>query len=155
MLTSRAGRDRRGFSLLELLVVLLLLAVSASLVLPSIERGLKAREVRQSALGLAALARDLRSRAIHEGALQYLLLNPSENSYEVAGGKKILLPSDVRMTAVQGGEPSAEGMRRFLFFPNGSTLGGEVALSGPEGLSYTVRLDPLLGKVEVLRGNVQ
>src|SRR3990167_10092243 len=92
-----------GFSLLELLVVLLLLALSSALVLPAIDRGLKERELKQSALELAAVARDLRRRAVYENALQYLVLNPSENSYQTLAGDKVLLPSDMVMTGIEGG----------------------------------------------------
>ncbi|OGQ50536.1 MAG: hypothetical protein A3I10_02420 [Deltaproteobacteria bacterium RIFCSPLOWO2_02_FULL_57_26] len=136
MLTSRAGRDRRGFSLLELLVVLLLLALSSALVLPAIDRGLKERELKQSALELAAVARDLRRRAVYENALQYLVLNPSENSYQ---------------TGIEGGEPAEEGLRRFLFFPNGSALGGEIGISSRQGSGYIIQLEPLTGRVVVVQ----
>jgi len=54
----------KGFSLLELLVVLLLLGLSSLIVLPAIDKGLREREVKKSALQVAAVARDLRSRAV-------------------------------------------------------------------------------------------
>lgn len=141
-----------GFSLLELLVVLLLLALSSALVLPAIDKGLKERELKQSALELAAVARELRSRAVYQNTLQSLILNPSENSYQTLQGEKVLIPTDVRLVDIVGGEPLGDGLRRFLFFPNGSTLGGDIAISGPVGSSYIIRLDPLLGKVTVIRG---
>lgn len=141
-----------GFSLLELLVVLLLLALSSALVLPAIDKGLKERELKQSALELAAVARELRSRAVYQNTLQSLVLNPSENSYQTLQGEKVLIPTDVRLVDIVGGEPLGDGLRRFLFFPNGSTLGGDIAISGPVGSSYIIRLDPLLGKVTVIRG---
>ena len=53
---SRAGSDNQGFSLLELILVLLLLGLSSLIVLPTIDTGLREREVRRSALGLAAVA---------------------------------------------------------------------------------------------------
>ena len=72
---------KTGFSLLELLVVLVLIGLSALFVLPSIGRGLGKLEVRRSALKLAAVVRDLRSKAIYEGAFKRLVLNRIENSY--------------------------------------------------------------------------
>jgi len=143
--------DRRGFSLLELLVVFLLLGLSSIFVLPTLDRGLRERELRLSALGLAAVARELRSRAVYEGTLQRLLLNPAENSYH-AGEERKVLSADVTIAEIAGGEPWGEGMRQFLFFPNGSALGGAIGLTGRDGSSYTVRLDPLSGRVEVARG---
>src|SRR3990167_351837 len=94
-----------GFSLLELLVVLLLLALSSALVLPALDKGLKERELKQSALELAAVARDLRRRAIYQNTLQSLVLNPAENSYQTWRGEKVLVPADVRFVDIVGGEP--------------------------------------------------
>ena len=142
----------KGFSLLELLIVLLLLGLTTIIVLPSIDRGLRERDARQSALHLAAVARDLRARALSENALQRLILNPSENSYEPLPGKKILLSPDLRITAIEGGETVAGGLRQFLFFPNGSTLGGQVTISSGGGFAYNIRFDPLLGRAVVSQG---
>lgn len=152
---SPVGKDK-GFSLLELLVVLLILGISGLIVLPSVEQALREREIRQSALGLAASARDLRSRAIREGALYRLVLRPSERSYQVWQGQRVRLSSEVRIAEIVGGEPIEEGGRQFVFFPNGSVLGGGVRVSGRDGSpAYWVRFEPLTGRVGVARGEVR
>ena len=146
--------DRKGFSLLELLVVLLILGLSAAIVVPSFERGLKAKEVRRSALEIAAVARSLRNRAIYESTFKRLIIHTSENSYEASRYSKVQLSRDVRFTGIEGGEPLGDGLRAFVFYPNGSALGGEIGISGSEGSSYIIRLEPLTGRVAVLRGNI-
>ncbi|MFQ5682174.1 MAG: prepilin-type N-terminal cleavage/methylation domain-containing protein [Candidatus Binatia bacterium] len=149
----RAGAGERGFSLLELLVVLLLIGLSSLIVLPSIGRGLRKRELRQSALKLAATARTLRSRAVYENTLQRLILNPVENSYRIFRKKKVFLSSDLKITGIEGGEALGGGLKQFLFFPNGSALGGKIGISNHTGsASYTIGFDPLTGKVVVKRG---
>lgn len=156
IVTSPAGKDDRGFTLVELLAVLLILSLASSIVLPSIEKGLREREVRQSVLELAAVARRLRSRAVYENSLQRLIFNPQENSYQALRGKKILLSPDIRITDIKGAEAIGEGLRQFLFFPNGSLLGGEIGISGRGGSpAYLVYLDSLTGRVVVLRADSQ
>ena len=146
------GSDERGFTLLELILVLLLLGLSSLVVLPRIDKGLREREVRQSALALAAVARDLRGRALYEGVPQRLTLDLSQNSYRVAGRQEVQLPSDVTFSAVEGGETLEGGARQFLFFPNGSTFGGEIGLSAVQNSSfYSVRMEALTGKIVVSR----
>jgi len=153
---SRVGRGRlwseRGFSLLELLAVLLLLGLGSLIVVPSIHRGLGRREVRQSALELAAVARALRTRAVTENTPQQLIFSPLENSYQVFRGRRVLLSPNIKIAGIEGGEPVGEGMRRFLFFPNGSALGGEVGILGHDGSGYIIRVDGLSGRVVVARG---
>ena len=150
--TNREHEPRRycdaGFSLLELLIVLVLLSLSSLLILPSIDKALREYELRLSVLGLAATARGLRSRAIASGASQRLSVDPAENRYGSAGAATVL-PSQTRITGIAGGEPIGGGERQYLFFPNGSILGGEIELAGATGSAYVIRLEPLSGRVVV------
>lgn len=150
----RAGSDNRGFSLLELMLVLLVLGVSSLIVLPTIDNGLREREVRRSALGLAAVARELRTRAVFEGIPQRLVLNVVDSSYLVARDREVRLPSDVKFSQVEGGETLESSLRLFIFFPNGSSLGGRIGLSGATNAAkYSVLFEPLSGRVDVIRSD--
>ncbi len=149
----RVGKNNRAFTLLELLLVLVLLGVSSLIALPAVDKGLKNREARQAALGLAAVARELSSRARSEGIPQQLILNLTNNSYFAARDREVHLPSDMKFSAVDGGETLEPQIRQFLFFPNGTNLGGKIGLAaGQSALTYSVRLHPLTGKIEVSRG---
>lgn len=153
-MTLPAGKNSQGFSLFELILVLLLLGVSMAIVLPNIERGLQDREVRSSALGLAATARELRSRALSDGLPQQLVLDLSKNSYVAARSPEVSLPSEVSFVSVAGGETVAPDSKRFYFFPNGSSLGGEIVLAdSARSASYLIRFEALTGRVEVARSN--
>lgn len=151
---SPVGKDKRGFSLVELVMVLLLIGVSMAIIAPNIAKGLQDREVRTSALGLAAVARDLRSRALFDGVPQQLVVNLTQKSYLVARTREVQLPSEVKFVSVDGGEPVDRDIKRFYFFPNGSSLGGEIVLADNDNaISYLIRMEPLTGKIEVSRGN--
>ena len=151
---SPVGSDSRGFSLFELVLVLLLIGVSMAIVLPNIEKGFQDRTVRSSALGLAAAARDLRSRALLDGVPQQLVLNLPENSYRAAPSVEVRLPAEVRFVSVDGGEDLDRDHKRFYFFPNGSSLDGAIVLAdSAKSISYLIRLEALSGRVEVARGN--
>ena len=142
----------QGFSLLELLVVLMLFGLTSLLVLPAMDKKMKQLEVRKSALKLAAVARNLRSKAVFEGSLQRLILDPYSNSYQVSEGPMVRLASGVRISAIAGGAPWGEGMTQFHFFPNGRILGGEIGVSGQEGrASYITRFNPLSGRIAVIK----
>jgi general secretion pathway protein H len=149
-----AGKGNGGFSLLELILVLVLIGVSMLIVLPNIAKGLQDREVRSSAIGLAAVARDLRSRALFDGEPQQLEVNLAQDSYRVARSREVRLPPEVKIISIDGGETVDRDNRRFYFFPNGSNLGGEIVLGDTvKSISYRIRLEALTGRIEVSRGN--
>jgi prepilin-type N-terminal cleavage/methylation domain-containing protein len=152
IVTSRVGNTERAFSLLELILVLLVLGLSALIVLPNIDKGMRDRDVRRSALGLAAAARDLRGQALLKGIPQQLILRTADNVYFAGSNNEVHLPSTVKFAAIEGGDSVESGAHQFWFFPNGSALPGQIDLSGADDLiQYSVRLHPLTGKVEVLR----
>ena len=154
IVTLQAGKNSRGFSLLELILVLMVLGLSGLIVLPNIEKGLRDRDVRRSAVVLAAAARELRSQALSKGTPQQLVLNVAENSYRIAHNGEVQFPPNVKVASVVGGEVLDNGSRQFLFFPNGSTFGGRIDLfSGPESTPYSIRFHPLTGNIDILRGD--
>ena len=151
-MTSAVGKNNAGFSLFELVLVLVLLGISLALVLPNLNHGLQDREVRRVALRLAATARDLRSRALHDGLPQSLVLEPSHNRYRVARSNEVELPAEITFASVTGGESSDRDRKYFYFYPNGSIMGGEIVVAdSSKGIFYTVRFEPLTGRVEVAR----
>lgn len=153
IVTLLAGKNNRAFTLFELMLVLMLLGLSAMVVFPSIDKGMKNREARQAALGFAAVARELGSRARTEGIPQRLVVDKARNSYLVSRDKEVTLPVNLTFAGVEGGEVLENGLHRFSFFPNGANFGGRVDFSsGAGGFQYSVRFHPLTGRVEVLRG---
>ena len=131
----------------------MLMGIASVIVMPNLEKGMQDREVRRSALGLAATARSLRSRALEEGMPQLLILNLEQNNYRAARGAEVHLPEDVKFAAVVGGEIVDGEARQFVFFPNGSSHGGTIALTGGHGISYAIQLEPLTGKIQVVPGD--
>jgi general secretion pathway protein H len=153
IVTLRAGKNNRAFTLFELMLVLVLLGLGALVVIPSIGKGMKNREARQAALGFAAAARELGIRARSEGIPQRLVVDKVRNSYLVARNQEIALPANLSFAGIEGGGILDNGLYRFSFFPNGANFGGRVDFAADViGIQYSVRFHALTGRVEVLRG---
>jgi len=84
-------RCQRGFTLIELILVLTLLAVAASLIAPRLSNFLKGRALDSEARRLLSLTRAAQSRAVSEGMPMLLWINAAKESYglerEDANGK--------------------------------------------------------------------
>mgnify|MGYP001575156233 FL=1 len=66
----------RGFTLIEMVVVLVLISLSISLVVPSLSRIAKTVELRATVKKISAILRYYRSEAVQTGQTQQVLFNP-------------------------------------------------------------------------------
>ena len=73
------------------------MGISMAIVVPNIGQALQEREVRSSALGLAAVARELRSRAVVDGMPSNLIVSMPHNTYLVPKVREVHLPEDVHI----------------------------------------------------------
>jgi general secretion pathway protein H len=144
----------RGFTLFELVVVLLVIAVASAVAAPAITSGWRAREVRGSTRELAGLMRGLRERAVRRGVEQELVLDPDGQTVRWTGGNETTLRGDASITGVRGGWRDADGSVHVVFYPNGGTTGIAVLIGGAadDGLKFAIEVDPLLGSVVVQAG---
>jgi len=149
--TRTSSGNERGFSLIELVIVLLIVVVAGSLVMPSLDKGFDSLRARRAALGIAATARSLRTRSLKEQLPFRLVVSAKDGSYRVFGQDPVFLPEGVHV-AIAGGELVGEGVSHFLFFPNGRMVGGDILVSSEDhGAGYLVRLDTVSAKVKVSR----
>jgi type II secretion system protein H len=81
--TSGKPSCRRGFTLIELILVLTLLAVAASLIAPRFSGFVRGRALDSEARRLLSLTRAAQSRAISEGMPMLLWVNAAQGAYGV------------------------------------------------------------------------
>lgn len=147
----RAGRAAGGFTLLELIVTLAVLAVAVALVMPSIGRGTDAIRMRAEVAGFAAIMRHARERAIVSQKAQTVVVEPTSQRISIrAGGPD----GEVRETralserlTVQATPPPALTVQ---FDSRGGSSGGDFRLSNGV-VAWRVTVDPLTGRVRSTR----
>jgi general secretion pathway protein H len=151
----RQPRDARarqgGFSMFELIVVLMVIAIASGLAAPGIKSGWRAREVRSGTRSLAAVMRGLRERAVRRGVEQELVLESDGQTYSWSDGKEAVLPGGATITGIRGGWRDQDGRVRVVFYPNGGSSGVALMIGQQDGdsLRFALRVDPLLGSVVV------
>jgi general secretion pathway protein H len=148
---------RRGFTLIEMAVVLLVLALAAAVVTPSIGRGLDAIRLRAEVAGVASFLRAARERAISQhralevgidgdGRALVLKARDQDPSRGAAGGLVVRRLSP--LVRLEADPPQA---RTVTFFAYGLSSGGRFRLEGPGAAVYVVTVDPLTGRVRTGR----
>ena len=144
---------RAGFTLVEMMMVLLVIAIGSALVIPLVEGGFEAREVRRAARQIASTMHFCRGEAVALGKPQEMVIDAGENSiHTTAWGRWATLTDRAVIEEIRGGNVMGEGVVQILFFPNGSTSGAEVVLAARRDRRehrLLIALDALVGTVKV------
>ena len=142
----------RGFSLVELVVVMVLIAALAALGLAAISAGLPGQQLRGAARELAAELRFTRAQAIATGREQVFLIHVGEQRWQGAGERSGELPADVALEVV-GAREELESPEEIAirFFPEGAATGGRLVLRRGEA-AWRVDVAWLTGEVRLRRG---
>jgi general secretion pathway protein H len=147
----RPTRGCRGFTLLEVLVVLALLAMAYALVPPMFAVGGSTTELKAGARQLAAGLRRAHSQAISGKTETALSIDVEAREFRLDGDKKVYaLPREAQLTVFTAESEVAEDKTGAIrFYPDGSSTGGRVTLALGDR-KFLVDVDWLTGRVEIL-----
>jgi len=140
-----------GFTLIEVLVVLIMLAVLAGTVAFNMSGSLHASKIRGASKELVAALRYTRSQAVIKHSEQKLVINVTEKSYQAPGKPKVILPEgmELKVFAAESEVPSEE-QAGFRFFSDGSSTGGRVTLIYDERF-WRINIAWLTGEVRMFK----
>jgi len=142
---------RRGYTLIETTVVLLVLALAAGVAAPAIGRGLDAIRLRAEVAGVASFLRAARERAITQHHALDVRIDEAGRTLTLnAGGEDVRA---VRHLSVLHIEADPRAARTVTFFAYGLSTGGRFRLEAPGPVVYVVTVSPLTGRVSTRRGD--
>lgn len=147
---TKHGRDR-GFTLVELMVVMIIIALIMGLIATSMSRSVSSAEARSASRKLVASLRYTRARAIIDKKEQVFLIDTDNRSYQAPGRKRIDLPEGVEVTITTArSEVTSEDVAGIRFFPDGGSTGGHIELT-VNGREYRVNVAWLTGETKMER----
>ncbi len=126
---TRGARPAAGFSLVELLVVLVLAGLLVSLVGGSVIRNLDAVKIRRAGKELMTALRYTRGQAVVARAEKTLNVNVEEKSYQAPGRDPVKLPDGVDVTLKTALFDLENSVGKVRFFPDGSSTGAQLTLT--------------------------
>ena len=161
----------KGFALIELIVVLIILALSAALVTSSLSNLSRTVELKAAAKKVSGILRYYRSEAVNKGLVYQVLFDSelrtikvqsvsiTESSVEKGEDEKkeedtpktlYGLPKGVQMRELDFTSPQYPcDLPAVEFYPNGGSNGGSVLFDSQEREGYRIKIHFLTGMVVV------
>ena len=147
--------SERGFTLLEMVCVLALIAMMAAVLLPLMPRHTSRSRLQGYVLQTAALLKEDRNVAIRRGTAVATLVDTRSRLIRSGSSADVVrIPDDVYFEAVLPRTCNQrEALSTISFFASGMSCGGAVALTRAD-VGYEVRVNWLTGRVEIVSRNV-
>ena len=142
---------QRGFSLIELMVVVVLIAATTALAASVMTTGLPGQQLRNASRELAAQLRYTRAQAIVTGKSQLFTLDARTREWQAPNRRHGQLPSQIKLVAtgarIEQTNPDVAAIR---FFPEGAATGGRIVLSRDRA-AWQLDVEWLTGEVTIKR----
>lgn len=156
MSAGRGGAARSGgFSLLEVLLVMVLIAATGVLAAGVVGGGFARMELRSNARELATQLRFARARALDTGTPQTFSIDPAGHAWQGADGRRGEVPESlgIRFIGAREVQPM-DGIGAIVFFGDGASTGGRVQLSRGDA-AFDIDVAWLTGQVTVHRSEAR
>lgn len=123
-------RAARGFTLLEVVVVMVIIAAATVLGAMATTGGLDRMQVQSTAKQIAANLRYARAQALATGERRTFVLHVAEHRWQGVDERQGRIPEDVRVefTGAREVQPRRD-QGAIVFFPDGASTGGRVRLT--------------------------
>jgi prepilin-type N-terminal cleavage/methylation domain-containing protein len=140
---------KRGFTLIELAVTLLVLAIASSFVAPAIGRGLDNLRARAEVSGFAGFLRTAREQAVALGEAQEVRVDPESRTLAIWAEGSRSARSSRAFSYLVSIEPDPPTAKTVTFQPQGLSSGGTFRILAPGNRRYVVTVDAFTGRVSV------
>lgn len=145
------GRREAGFSLLELLIALAILALATTIAGVAFSRSSVGFRFDAAAQELALNLREAQARALRSGQDVGLAIDLDKRTYRLQADPSVQLPADVELRVVSAGEVTTGSRPAIIFSPEGGSTGGSITMR-LQDRTAVITVDWLTGAVTLAEG---
>jgi general secretion pathway protein H len=147
----RGTSTQDGFTLLEVVCVLAIIALIAAVMLPALPHGTSYARLEAYAIETATLLKQDRYAAMRRHTRVATEISAATRTFRSnATGRAVQLPNDVAVEALLARRCDERAAGRSIdFFPSGRSCGGTIALTRL-GKGFQVRVNWLTGGIELV-----
>ena len=142
----------RGFTLLEIILVMAIIALASVLAAAAMGGGFRGMQLKASARQIGSNLRYTRAQAIATGQPQRFTIDPARHTWQAPKQHHGQIPAKLAIDFTGAREAQADrGQSRegaIEFFPDGASTGGRIRLSAGKA-AWDVDVGWLTGQVEV------
>lgn len=144
-------RAARGFTLLEVLLVIALIAAIGVLAAFAFTGGIAGMQLRSNAKEIAAQLRYTRTQAIATGHKQTFTIDPGAHTWTAPNGRSGEIPKSLKVSFVGARQlQPRDGEGAIAFFNDGASTGGRIQISAKRA-AWNVDVTWLTGEVRLKR----
>jgi general secretion pathway protein H len=123
----------RGFTLIELMVVMMLVMLLFAIVGVSVTRSVEGAELRAVEREITAGLRHTRGQAIIQRSQQVFTVDTEKRTWQAAGKDPVELPEGLEITMnTARSELTGEDIGNIRFYPDGASTGGSIVLAAQD-----------------------
>jgi general secretion pathway protein H len=148
-------RAQRGFTLIEIVIVVTLIAAISVVLMATIGGGMDGLRMRTAAKEIASELRHARAQAMAKGEVQKFVINPAQRTWTSAENRSGELPKKITVAFIGARElQPRRGEGAIVFFEDGASSGGRVQLR-QERAAWNIDVAWLTGEVSLHRARVE
>jgi general secretion pathway protein H len=148
----RRLRGGRGFTLLELVLVIFVMALTSSILIPRIGSGWKRMEEREFLQQLVQTLKRAQIRAMSGGEATLFRISGAERAFGLESPPLQSIPENVDIYSDLLERDPLTFDRIMVFYPDGSVSDNDLKITFDKQRSYRIFVHPISGTIRLVKG---